>query len=67
MVDLVKKMNENQHHITRDFEEIRKNISDDKSLLIIQLKEQSEKFESVYNSIDDKVELMETKFVTKVC
>ena len=66
MVDLVKKMNENQHHITRDFEEIRKNISDDKSLLIIQLKEQSEKFESVYNSIDDKVELMETKFVTKV-
>ena len=67
MVDLVKKMNENQHHITRDFEEIRKNISDDKSLLIIQLKEQSEKFESVYNSIDDKVELMETKFETKVC
>jgi len=66
MVDLVKKMNENQHHITRDFEEIRKNISDDKSLLIIQLKEQSEKFESVYNSIDDKVELMETKFVTKM-
>ena len=66
MVDLVKKINENEHHINRDFEDIRKNISEDRDHFVIQLNEQNAKFESIYNSVDNKVDLIETKFIAKV-
>ena len=66
MVDLIKKIDEKQHHVDRDFEELKRNAAQEKDLLIIQFKEQNNKFESVFNSIDEKVEIMETKLISQV-
>ena len=66
MVDLIKKIDEKQHHVDRDFEEVKRNAAQEKDLLIIQIKEQNDKFESVFNSIDEKVEIMETKLISQV-
>ena len=66
MVDLIKKIDEKQHHVDRGFEEVKRNAAQEKDLLIIQFKEQNDKFESVFNSIDEKVEVMETKLISQV-
>jgi len=66
MVDLIKKIDEKQHHVDRGFEEVKRNAAQEKDLLIIQFKEQNDKFESVFNSIDEKVEIMETKLISQV-
>ena len=66
MVDLIKKIDERKHHVDRDFDEIKRNAAQERDLLIIQVKEQNDKFESVFNSIDEKVEIMETKLISQV-
>jgi len=66
MVDLIKKIDERQHHVDRGFEEIKRNSAQERDALVIQFKEQNDKFESVFNSIDEKVEIMETKLISQV-
>merc|ERR1711902_37019 len=59
-------IDERQHHVDRSFEEIKRNSAQERDALVIQFKEQNDKFESVFNSIDEKGEIMETKLISQV-
>merc|ERR1712038_644364 len=60
LVDLKRKLDENYLHTQRDLEELRKKCGNDKEFVVMKINETKETVESVFNSLEEKIELLET-------
>merc|ERR1712227_233592 len=60
LVDLKRKFDENYVHTQRDLDEIRKKISNEKDLIVMKIREHKETLESLFTSLEEKIELIET-------
>ena len=66
LVDLKRKLDENYLHTQRDLEELRKKCGNDKEFVVMKINETKETVESVFNSLEEKIELLETTQIKEV-
>ena len=66
LVDLKRKLDENYLHTQRDLEDLRKKCGNDKEFVVMKINETKETVESVFNSLEEKIELLETTQIKEV-